>query len=106
MKQEPQDFPELFQLIGGYFHQDMDLEHETVPEAISAYARVSDESTKAKLIAEMARFLLVFKGSAEQEFKQRYWQEINVEDLEQTVPEFFDMVRAILTKPDDYRRFE
>lgn len=103
---EADDLFELDQLIGAYLHQDMDLEAATVPEAIDRYARINDERTKTGLVRAMDLFLHRFHNDLHAEFARRYRYDFMPEELGLDVPGFFDMVRAILTDPAAYRRYE
>ncbi|MCM2442773.1 hypothetical protein HGO34_24020 [Agrobacterium vitis] len=99
------DFDALSGLIGSYLHQDMDLEYQSVPAAIAGYARLTEDTRKQQLVQEMHEFLRRYHNDIEGEFSKRYWFDFSPQTLGQTVPEFFDMVRDILTDPDSYHRF-
>ncbi len=100
------DFPALSGLVTGYFHQDMDLEYDSIPQALAGYAGFTEGSTKQQLRREMATFLERYHNDLEGEFSRRYWFDFIPEVIGQTVPEFFDMVRTILDDPRSYVRFE
>ncbi|NTF06811.1 hypothetical protein G6L37_11625 [Agrobacterium rubi] len=51
------DFPALFGFIAGGLHQDIDLEYDTVPEALAGYARFTERDEKQMLLNEMKSFL-------------------------------------------------
>jgi len=101
-----EDFPQIFGIVGAYLHQDMDIDYETVPEALAAYARVIDQAEKQALFAEMTHFLERYHDDPEGEFDRRYGFDFTPSIIGQTVPQFFDMLRAIIADPDSYRRFE
>lgn len=94
---DPSDelFP-LDQLIGAYLHQDMELVADTVPEAITRYARLNDAETKAALVSAMDRFEQRFHNDLHGEFRRRYVYDFMPEDLGTDVSGFFDMVRVML----------
>jgi len=100
------DFDGLGQLIGGYLNQDMELWAETVPEAISIYARETGSAAHNELYREMDLFLKQYDTQLEEKFKKRYWFDFTPDDIGQTVPEFFAMVRTIIANPDCYRQYE
>lgn len=100
------EFDALAGLIGSYLHQDMDLEYETVPEAIAGYSRVSEASRKEQLLRDMDAFLERYHNSLEAEFAKRYGFDFTPDIIGQSVPEFFDMVRTILADPESYARYE
>jgi hypothetical protein len=99
-------FDALSGLIGSYLHQDMDLEYDSVPEAIAGYARLTEDDRKQQLLREMVEFLHHYHNDIEEAFSKRYWFDFSPKTLGQTVPEFFNMVREIVTDPDSYHRFE
>ncbi len=52
-----QAFPYLANFLGGWFHQDFDLEGDTVGEVVQAFARVSDPQEWHDLLADIDRFV-------------------------------------------------
>jgi len=100
------DFPALFSLIGNYLHQDMDIEFDTVPQALAGYSRVTEPDKKHQLLDEMETFLGRYHNDLEGEFSRRYWFDFTPDIIGQTVPEFFQMLKTILDDPDSYQRFE
>ncbi|NTE85761.1 contact-dependent growth inhibition system immunity protein [Agrobacterium rubi] len=100
------DFPSLSGLIAGCLHQDMDIEYETVPQALAGYARSTEPDEKQMLFDEMKNFLERHHNDLEGEFSRRYWFDFTPDIIGQTVPEFFDMLRTILNDPESYVRFE
>jgi hypothetical protein len=51
------DYPELETLIGGWFHQDFDLNGNTLEEVIGAYRAVTPADQQRALATEIRRFL-------------------------------------------------
>jgi len=51
------DFPALFQLFGGYFHQDWRDEHETPDDAVQAFISEAPPDAVAAAAAELDRLL-------------------------------------------------
>ncbi|GAK71654.1 hypothetical protein RRU01S_19_00590 [Agrobacterium rubi TR3 = NBRC 13261] len=100
------DFPALFNLIGNYLHQDMDIEFDSVPEALAGYSRMTEPGEKHKLVDEMETFLGRYHNDLDGEFSRRYGFDFTPDIIGQTVPEFFDMLRTILDDPESYIRFE
>ncbi|NTF06810.1 hypothetical protein G6L37_11620 [Agrobacterium rubi] len=100
------DFPTLFSLIGNYLHQDMDIEFDSVPEALAGYSRMTEPDEKHKLLGEMETFLGQYHNDLDGEFSKRYGFDFTPDIIGQTVPEFFDMLRTILDDPENYIRFE
>jgi len=94
-------FAELDNLISGYFHQDMDMFAETYPEAIAYYVRAAGPDGIANILRDMDEFTKQYPNDLEAEFRRRWGIEFEPSDYDdQTVGEFFDMVRAIAADPD------
>jgi hypothetical protein len=91
-----QDFNFLGQMIGGYLHQDMDLEVDSVPEAISNFALKADAATREGVRVDMTNFMDRYHNQAAEEFAKRFEHDFVPEEVGQSVSEFFDMVSAIL----------
>jgi len=51
------DFPALFQLFGGYFHQDWHEEYPTTRDAVSAYVREAPPDAAHAAVLEIDRLL-------------------------------------------------
>ena len=100
-----QAFYNLGQMIGGYLHQDMDLEADSVPEAISVFAGKADTATRQAVITEMRAFLQQYHNRAAEEFATRWGHDFEPREIGQSVDEFFDMVTAILADPSVYIRY-
>ncbi|SCX28317.1 hypothetical protein DSM25558_4437 [Agrobacterium sp. DSM 25558] len=100
------DFPTIAGLIAGYLHQDMDLEYDSIPEALAGYARFTELQEKQKLLTEMERFSERYHNDLEGEFSKRYWFDFTPDTIGQTVLQFFAMLREILADPECYVRFE
>jgi hypothetical protein len=100
-----QDFYFLGQMIGGYLHQDMDLEADSVPEAISIFARKADAATREGVRTDMKTFLDRYPNQAGEEFATRFGHDFAPEEIGQSVSDFFDMVTAILDNPASYSRY-
>lgn len=100
------DFPALSGLLGNYFHQDMDLEFDSEAEAIAEYAKVTAEPRKRQLLDDMEAFLERHHNDLDGELARRYQLDVGPNETGQTVPEFFDMIRAIIADPESYVRFE
>ena len=50
-------YPELETLIGGWFHQDFDINGKTVAEIVCAYRQVTPAPQRAALAGEILQFL-------------------------------------------------
>ena len=99
------DFEALAGLIGAHFHQDMDMEYASVAAATGGYAREAGNAEKEQLFRDMDDFLKRYADNLKAEFEKRFSPDLDL-FTDQTVPEFFGMVRAILADPECYRKFE
>jgi hypothetical protein len=52
-----QPYPHLAELLGGWFHQDFDIEGETVEEIICAFNKSSSAQQRQAVIADIIEFL-------------------------------------------------
>ncbi|MDP9837058.1 type IV secretory pathway TraG/TraD family ATPase VirD4 [Neorhizobium huautlense] len=100
-----QDFHFLAQMIGGYLHQDMDLEADSVPEAISVFAGKADASTRAGVMSDMQRFLETYDNRLAEEFASRFGHDFTPDEIGQSVGAFFDMVTVLLDDPAAYTKY-
>lgn len=60
------DYPVLGALLGGYLHQDWDLDYATADDAILAFARDAPADV-SRACAELARLIAVVDGMTGQE---------------------------------------
>ncbi|TDK39685.1 hypothetical protein E2F50_06165 [Rhizobium deserti] len=100
-----QDFYFLGQMIGGYLHQDMDLEADSVPEAISIFAGKADAATLEGVQVDMKTFLERYHNQAEEEFAKRFGHDFVPGEIGQSVGQFFAMVTTILDNPASYSSY-
>lgn len=106
MRDDDNEFEALDTLIRAYLHQDMEIDADTMPEAISNVSRLEGDAYKNALRSAMDRFEHRHHNRLEEAFAERYWFDFVPDGPDESVPKFFDMVRAILDDPESYRRFE
>lgn len=99
------DFPFLAQMIGGYLHQDMDLEADSVPEAIAVFAGNVGASTRAGVVSDVQRFLETYDNRLDEEFASRFGHDFTPDETGQSVGAFFDMVLVLLDDPAAYTKY-
>lgn len=99
-------YPTLANLIGAYFHQDVDLEAATIPEVLHSFTRSTWEEDQRRLAAELDRFEAEHRGDLDAAFRRVFDAEVDPVPRGGDVAAFFAMVRAILADPESYRRFE
>lgn len=106
MAVEEEGFLPIWSLIGAYFHQDMNMEYDSIPEAVAGFSRETDNAEKHALRLSLDEFLRHYHNSAEKEFARRWGAHFAPNAIDQSVSEFLDMVRAILADPESYRGYE
>jgi hypothetical protein len=52
-----EDYPRLDALLGGWFHQDFDIEGDSLEDIIAAYKAATPADERSGVKAEVARFL-------------------------------------------------
>ncbi|MGB3431457.1 contact-dependent growth inhibition system immunity protein [Achromobacter sp.] len=88
-------YPRLYQFIGCCFHQDYDLEGETIEEIVHGYKEASSPTEIAHICSEMDQFLAEYGSAVESAFGQR-WGWFSPMGLGYTVPAFFEELKRIL----------
>lgn len=90
----------LAQFLHGTFHQDMDLEADTVPEAVAAFARREGPGTHEDLKRAMAEFERRHHNRLDDAFHAAFSPDFSPLEGGRNVAAFFAMVRDILEDPD------
>lgn len=95
----------LEQFLHGTFHQDMDLEADTVPQAVALYARRTNAQDHDGLRRAMGAFEQQHHNRLDEAFHDTFSPDID--PLEgRGVAAFFAMVRDILNDPDGAAAYE
>lgn len=93
------DYPMLEQVIRGWLHQDMDLFHATMADAIAEWSGLANPDDRARVIAEIDRFLVAEAGDPDAAFVTRWSLDVDLPDMGRSSTQFLHMVRAIATDP-------
>ncbi len=93
------DYPMLEQVIRGWLHQDMDLFHSTIADAIAEWSGLADAAERARVIAEVDRFLIVEAADPDAAFVMRWGLDVDPPQMGRSSTEFLQMVRAIAIDP-------
>jgi CdiI immunity protein len=72
-----QPYPYLANFLGGWFHQDFDLEGETVGEVVRAFARVSNPQERQNLLHDIDRFAQSHGADLDRAFKLTFNPDID-----------------------------
>ncbi|ARE42135.1 hypothetical protein RGUI_3994 [Rhodovulum sp. P5] len=90
------DYPELQTLISGWFHQDFDIEGETVPEIVAAYARSVPASRHVALIEEIDSFIRDNADGLDMAFEKAFSPDIDARAFSGSTLNFLSDVKAQL----------
>ena len=91
------DYPELYHLMGGWFHQDFDVEGDTLEEVVGAYLAVVSAKERQALVDDIRRFLHD-ANDIEREFETIFQPDIIPTGFAPTTREFLEGIAA-LAKP-------
>lgn len=93
MKTAP-DFPELDHLMGGWFHQDYDLEGDTLEEVVAAYLAVASKPQRRALVDDIERFLRTARD-VDTDFQDTFQPDIIPTGFAPTTREFLEQIAAL-----------
>lgn len=88
-------YPELETLMGGWFHQDFDLDGgETLEEIVGAYRAVTPPGSRRALVDEIQRFLAGAKD-VEVEFGERFKPDVTPTGFAPTTRRFLERIAEL-----------
>ncbi len=85
-------YPCLRELMSGWFHQDFDIEGETVPEIIAAFNRSCRKEQQSLLKSEIIEFLEQNQGPLDDEFQQEFNPDIDPRGFASSAREFLEQI--------------
>jgi CdiI immunity protein len=77
MPQSSENYPALADLISGWFHQDFDIEGDTIEEIIGAFHASSTLEARQAVIAEITHFLHQHAAAIDGEFMRIFQPDVN-----------------------------
>lgn len=86
----------LSQFMGGWFHQDFDIEGNTVPEVVDAFRAVTPPEEQAKLKSDIQRFLDEHPNDLDSAFEETFKPDIIASALSGSTRGFLEEVRDLL----------
>jgi len=89
-------YSKLADLVGGWFHQDYDIEGETVVDVINAFRAVTPPEQQAALCAEIAAFLNEYPARLDEEFEARFQPDVTPATLSGSTRAFLEEIRGLL----------
>jgi hypothetical protein len=89
-------FPTLAGLMGGWFHQDFDIEGGTLTEVMQAFCRVTPHAERARLKAEISRFLAEHTDDLDVSFEATFKPDVIPSVLAGSTRAFLEQIRSAL----------
>ncbi len=91
-----QQFPELAAFMGGYFHQDFDINGDTLEEVVAAFIADSDAPLRRLLVHDIDGFLGTGEVGMEERFQEYFRPDIIPTGFRPTTREFLLAIRGEL----------
>lgn len=98
MQNSKDNFPVLADLLGGWFHEDFDIEGDTVEEILRAYKATSSDKECRSLVKELLRLMQTEKNALDEEFIRIFNPSIIATEF---APTTFDFLLDILIQVKD-----
>ncbi len=92
-------YPRLADFMGGWFHQDFDMEGETVAEIVAAFLNVTSAVEKEALRADIERFLAEHTSQLDAAFEAVFQPDVLPGALSGSTRAFLEEIRELLA-PD------
>jgi len=89
------DYPQLETLIGGWFHQDFDINGDTLEQIVAAYRSVTPLDQQLALATEIGRFLDQ-TDDVEGEFQRRFKPDISPTGFAPTTRQFLETIASLV----------
>jgi hypothetical protein len=89
------DYSQLETLIGGWFHQDFDINGETLEQIIAAYRAVTPVDQQRALATEIEQFLSG-TDDVELEFQRRFKPDVSPTGFAPTTRRFLTTIASLL----------
>jgi len=90
-------YPALADLIGAWFHQDFDIEGETIPEIIAAFRAVTTPAERALVSSDIARFVAEHPHDLEEAFQSTFRPGVIPSAFSGSARGFLDDINSALT---------
>lgn len=86
----------LSDFMGGWFHQDFDIEGNTVSEVLDAFRAVTPPEEQAKLKSDIQRFLDDHPNDLDSAFEETFKPDIIASAFSGSVRAFLEEIRDLL----------
>ncbi len=97
MQQSASDYPELAALLSGWFHQDFDIESDTVEAIIGAFNMSSTAKDRQSLVNDISRFLEIGDDRIDEAFVQIFNSDIEPTGFAPTTRSFLEEIALNLS---------
>jgi hypothetical protein len=91
-------YPEIETLMGGWFHQDFDINGDTLDEIVAAYRAVTPLDQQRALAAEVGRYLAE-ESDVERDFEPRFHPDVSPTGFAPTTREFLERIASLVGEP-------
>jgi hypothetical protein len=92
-------YPALADLIGAWFHQDYDIEGETIPEIVGAFRAVTTPVERATVRADIARFIAEHPQDLDEAFESTFRPGVIPSAFSGSTRGFLDDIDGVLSAP-------
>ena len=96
MQQSTRNYPELAALLSGWFHQDFDIEGDTLEAIISAFNASCTQKNRQSLITDISRFLEIGDDRIDVEFVRIFNPDIEPTGFAPTTRAFLEEILLLL----------
>ena len=90
------DYSALADLIGAWFHQDYDIEGETIPEIIATFRAVTTPAERALVSTDIARFIAEHPRDLDEAFENTFRPGVIPSAFSGSTRRFLDDIDAAL----------
>jgi hypothetical protein len=89
------DYTEIETLMGGWFHQDFDINGDSLEEIVAAYRAVTPPDQQRALVAEIGRYLAA-ESDVERDFERRFRPDVAPTGFAPSTREFLEKIAALV----------
>lgn len=100
MQRSTTNYPDLANLMSGWFHQDFDIEGETVEAIIGAFNASSTQEERRSLMSDISRFLEIGDDRMGEEFVRLFNPDIEPTGFAPTTRAFLEEILLHLSNAD------
>ncbi|MDH0865069.1 contact-dependent growth inhibition system immunity protein [Mitsuaria sp. GD03876] len=90
------EYPDLADFMSGWFHQDFDINGDTLEEVVQAFRRDVDARYASRLVQDIDRFLASQAGSLDESFIDCFQPDVIPTAFRPTTREFLEAIRQAL----------